>query len=330
MVVGFAPITGSNGEKLYPARDQGIEIGDLILQVDGQPVTTETDLATIVDSKGQSGLQFTISRRGKEMIVPITPVHCPETDRYRIGLYVRDGVVGVGTLTCYDPASGEYAALGHIIVDADTHQGIDVLKGKVVSASIQTVKPGRPGWPGEKIGVFDDQGTINGTITKNSSFGIFGQMDKAITNPLSKYTMEVGYAHQVKVGKAQIMTVVNGEDIETFDIEIEKVNSPRQNGKDMIIRVTDPRLLSLTGGIIQGMSGSPIIQDDRLVGAVTHVFLNDPQTGYGIYMDNILSEMDNSAQEEKKVSTNFTGFELPDIAAWTNLGCQNPYMYLQV
>ena len=330
MVVGFAPITGSNGEKVYPGREQGIEIGDLILQVDAQAVTSETDLAAIIDSKGPSGLQFTISRRGKEMVIPITPVHCPETDRYRIGLYVRDGVVGVGTLTFYDPANGQYAALGHIIVDADTHQGIDVLKGKVVSASIQTVKPGRPGWPGEKIGVFDDKGTINGNITKNSSFGIFGQMDKTITNPLSKYSMEVAYAHQVKVGQAQIMTVVNGEDIEKFDIEIEKVNSPRQNGKDMVIRVTDPRLLSLTGGIIQGMSGSPIIQDDRLVGAVTHVFLNDPQTGYGIYMDNILSEMDSPTPDGKKVSTIFTGIKLPYIAAGTNLGWQNLCMDTQV
>lgn len=330
MVVGFAPITGLGGDKLYPGREQGIEIGDLILQVDGQAVATETDLAAIIDTKGQSGLKFTINRRGKEMVIPITPVHCSETDRYRIGLYVRDGVVGVGTLTFWDPISGQYAALGHIIVDADTHQGIDVLKGKVVSASIQTVKPGRPGWPGEKIGVFDDKGNITGNITKNSPFGIFGQMDKEIDNPLSKYNMEVAYAHQVKIGKAQIMTVVNGEDIEKFDIEIEKVNSPRQNGKDMVIRVTDPRLLSLTGGIIQGMSGSPIIQDECLVGAVTHVFLNDPQTGYGIYMDNILSEMDKPTPTQKKVSTNFTGINLPYIAAGANLGCQNPHMFAQI
>jgi len=330
MVVGFAPITVANGDKLYPGREQGIEIGDLILQVDGQSVTAETDLAAIIDSKGQSPMQFTVNRRGKELIIPITPVHCSETDRYRIGLYVRDGVVGVGTLTFYDPASGQYAALGHIIVDADTHQGIDVLKGKIVSAAIQTVKPGRLGWPGEKIGVFDDKGTINGNITKNSPFGIFGQMDKEINNPLSKYNMEVAYAHQVKIGKAQIMTVVNGEDIEKFDIEIEKVNSPRQNGKDMVIRVTDQRLLSLTGGIVQGMSGSPIIQDDRLVGAVTHVFLNDPQTGYGIYMDNILSEMANLPPLEKKVSTIFAGNEPPNIAAGPKSECQNPQEYIQV
>jgi stage IV sporulation protein B len=118
------------------------------------------------------------------------------------------------------------------------------------------------------------------------------------------------------------MTVVNGEDIEKFDIEIEKVYTPRQNGKDMVIKVTDPRLLSLSGGIIQGMSGSPIIQDNRLVGAVTHVFLNDPQTGYGIFMDNILSEMPNPSSDTKKVSTNFTGMKLPKIACSSNFDPQ--------
>ncbi|MEA4923930.1 MAG: SpoIVB peptidase [Syntrophomonadaceae bacterium] len=324
MVVGFAPITNTNGDKLYPGREQGVEIGDLIMAVDSQPVSTETDLASIIDNKGQTPMQFTINRRGKEIVIPITPVHCAETDRYRIGLYVRDGVVGVGTLTFYDPASRQYAALGHIIVDADTHQGIDVAQGKIVSASIQTVKPGRPGWPGEKIGVFDEKGTINGNIIKNSTFGIFGQLDQEIKNPLEQFNLEVAYAHQVKPGKAQIMTVVNGEDIERFDIEITKVNSLRQNGKDMVIRVTDPRLLSLTGGIIQGMSGSPIIQDDRLVGAVTHVFLNDPQTGYGIYMDNILSEMANLPPAEKKVSTIFAEIDPPSLAAGVTLSCKTP------
>ena len=318
IVVGFAPIIGSNGDKLYPAKDQGIEIGDLILKVDGQTVSTENELAGAIDIKKQIGVQLTINRRGKNIVIPMKPVHCQETDRYRIGLYVRDGVVGVGTLTFWDPNSRQYAALGHIIVDADTKQGISVLKGKVMSASIQTVKPGRPGWPGEKIGIFNDKGAVMGNITKNSPYGIFGQMDKELNNPLSQYTMEVAYAHQVKKGKAQIMTVVNGEDIEKFDIEIEKVYSPRQNGKDMIIKVTDPRLLSLTGGIIQGMSGSPIIQDNRLVGAVTHVFLNDPQTGYGIFMDNILSEMPKSASDAKKVSTIFTGPKLADFSGLTN------------
>jgi stage IV sporulation protein B len=209
-------------------------------------------------------------------------------------LYVRDGVVGVGTMTFWDPQTQYYAALGHIIMDADTKQGINVLQGKVVSASIQTIKPGKPGLPGEKIGVFNESGAISGNIIKNSSYGIYGKTNARVTNPLSSLTTEVAYAHQVKTGRAQILTVINGEDIEKFDIEIQKVYPERQNGKGMVIRVTDSRLLSVTGGIIQGMSGSPIIQNNRIVGAVTHVFLNDPQSGYGVFMDNILSEMPQS------------------------------------
>jgi stage IV sporulation protein B len=282
--------------------------------MDGQPINDDAELATAIDRKGADGGTLTIMRHGKEMTVPVQGILCQETGRYRIGLYVRDGVVGVGTLTCWDPNTHRYAALGHIIVDADTHQGINVLQGRVVSASVETVKPGKPGLPGEKIGVFNDKGTIAGTIEKNSAYGIFGKIEPKVVNALSPYEMEVAYAHQVKPGSAEIWTVVNGEDIEKFAIEIEKVFAPRQIGKDMIIRVTDPRLLSLTGGIIQGMSGSPIVQEGHLAGAVTHVFLNDPATGYGIYMDNILYEMNSSNNISKKVSTIFPFLEMMNEA----------------
>ncbi|MGI5921335.1 MAG: SpoIVB peptidase [Syntrophomonadaceae bacterium] len=303
MVVGFAPVLDTDGTKRYPARDQGIQIGDLIFKVNGKSITTETDLARLIDQEKDNELVVSIKRRDKEINLPVKSVYCSETERYRIGLYVRDGVVGVGTLTFWDPDSSQYAALGHIIVDADTKQGIDVLKGKIVSASIQTIKPARPGFPGEKIGIFNDKGNINGNIIKNSFFGIYGKTSSAISNPLSRYVMEVGYSHQVKKGRAQIYTVVNGDAIEAFDIEIEKVYPQRQSGKGMVIRVTDPRLLSLTGGIVQGMSGSPIIQNNRIIGAVTHVFLNDPQRGYGIFMDNMLPELPGSQTARNKVST---------------------------
>lgn len=296
MVVGFAPVTQPDGGKKYPARDEGVEIGDLILKVNGQPVSSETDLANIIDQANHNIQKLTlqIKRHHKNINVEVKPVYCSETQRMRIGLFVRDGVVGVGTMTFWDPDTRQYAALGHIIIDADTKQGIDVLRGKIVSASIQTIRPGRPGKPGEKIGIFNEKGMIEGNINKNSSSGIFGKTAGEVTNPLFQYTMEVGYAHQIHTGAAKIYTVVNGDDIESFDIQIEKVYRDRQNGKGMVIRVTDPRLLSLTGGIVQGMSGSPIVQDNRIVGAVTHVFLNDPERGYGIFMDNMLSQLLNS------------------------------------
>jgi stage IV sporulation protein B len=303
MVVGFAPVVDNSGEKVYPARDEGMQIGDLILKVDGQGVSTENDLARIIDNHGEEEMVLTVQRREEVFEVPVEGYYCPETQRYRIGLYVRDGVVGVGTLTFWDPQTRQYAALGHVIIDADTRQGIQVLSGQIVSASVQTIKPGRPGRPGEKIGIFNSEGNIKGNITKNTSFGIFGLTDDEISNPLHRYSMEVGYAHQVKKGKAQIYTVINGEDIEAFDVVIEKVYPERQNGKGMVIRVTDERLLNVTGGIIQGMSGSPIIQNNRIIGAVTHVFLNDPQRGYGVFMDHMLSETTDEEVISSSVST---------------------------
>lgn len=291
MVVGYAPVRGVDGEKNYPAREQGVELGDLILQADGKNIGSEEDLArTIDEGKGQQ-INLTVKRKTETLNVPVRAKYCPETNRYRVGLYVRDGVVGVGTLSFWDPISKSFGALGHIILDADTKQGIDVLQGKIVSASIQSIKPGTPGHPGEKIGIFNNQGNVEGSINKNSFYGIYGTTNRDINNPLVESSLEVGYAHQVKVGPAQIYTVINGEEIEVFDINIEKLYPVGDNGKGMVIQVDDPRLLNLTGGIIQGMSGSPIIQDSRMIGAVTHVFLNDPTRGYGIYMDNMLSEV---------------------------------------
>jgi len=302
MVVGYAPVSDSEGKKAYPARDQGVEIGDIIYQVDGQPLHSESELARIIDEK--KSVLLGVKRGSKKLSITVRSTYCPETNRCRIGLYVRDGVVGVGTLTFWEPDSKIFAALGHVIIDADTKQQIDVLQGKIVSASIQGIKPGKPGQPGEKIGVFNGEGEIEGKIIKNSYSGIFGKTGDEITNPLALYTMEVAYAHQVSEGRAQILTVVNGDDIEEFDVVVEKVFPERQDGKSMIVRVVDQRLLNLTGGIIQGMSGSPIIQNGKIIGAITHVFLNDPTRGYGIFMDNMLSEIPSNLNPWPKVSTN--------------------------
>jgi len=307
MVVGFAPITEENGEKLYPARDSGVQIGDLIMKVDGERVSNENDLARIVDNTPNGRLLMDIKRQDRMLSLPIKTILCQETGRKRIGLFVRDGIAGVGTLTFWDPESNAYAALGHIIMDADTRKGVDVLKGKIVSASVQTLKMGHPGQPGEKIGVFNNSGPVAGSINSNTSYGIFGKTTVELRNPWYKYPLEVGYAHQVRTGHAEIYTVINGDQIERFSVVIEKLYPQRQNGKGMVIRIDDPRLISLTGGIIQGMSGSPIIQNNRIIGAVTHVFLNDPVHGYGIFMDNMLSEMERKVVGSKKLSTNFRG-----------------------
>ncbi|HWQ77120.1 MAG TPA: SpoIVB peptidase [Syntrophomonas sp.] len=303
MVVGFAPIVKTDGTKVYPAKDQGIEIGDLIMQINGESISSEDDLARVIDSYKDQALTIKLQRGGKTVTLPVKAEFCAETNRYRIGLYVRDGVVGVGTLTFMDSDTGQFAALGHVIMDADTKQDIKVLSGQVLSASIQMIKTGKPGNPGEKIGVFDEKGEISGKILKNTSCGIYGLLNSS-DSYADAPKIEVAYAHQVHTGKAQMLTVVNGNTIEKWDIQIEKVFPQRENGKGMIIKVTDPRLLSISGGIVQGMSGSPIIQDNKIIGAVTHVFLNDPTMGYGIFMDTMLSEMPSMASGEKKISTN--------------------------
>ncbi len=291
MVVGFAAITERNGQKICPAGEAGLEIGDRIVAVNEQPIASEDELSEVIHNTQGQAVRLEIVRNEEKMFFDLQPVFCPETNRFRIGLYVRDQVAGIGTLSFWDPITHAYAALGHIILDADTRQAIEVGEGQIVSAPVRSIQPGLPGSPGEKVGVFQEEGEINGNILKNSLCGIYGLNPSEIHNELNQNPMEVAYGRQVHVGKAEIFTVLEDEQIERFEVEIIRLYPGRTNGKNMLIKVTDPRLLNVTGGIIQGMSGSPIIQDGRLIGAVTHVLLNDPTRGYGVFMDHILENM---------------------------------------
>ncbi|MGE5422781.1 MAG: SpoIVB peptidase [Ignavibacteriales bacterium] len=304
MVVGFAPVVGNDLSKLYPAREGGIEIGDLIMKVNNRIVNSERDLADIVDSGGRRGVLVKLQIKRKEHLQEyfIKPNYCTDTGRYRIGLFVRDGVAGVGTLTFWDPTTMKFAALGHIIIDSDTKQPVAIRKGRIVTASVQVIQPGKPGRPGEKIGVFDRNGDISGSIERNSYYGIFGSIYRPVSNSLYTKPLPVAYAHQVKKGNAQMLTVVNGNQVEKFDIQIEKIFPYRHNGKGLVIRVTDPRLISLSGGIVQGMSGSPIIQNGHLIGAVTHVFLNNPERGYGIFMDTMIEALNSMPDSHRQIA----------------------------
>ncbi|MGE5381723.1 MAG: SpoIVB peptidase [Methylocystaceae bacterium] len=292
MVVGFANINNA-GNLVSPAKLAGLEPGDVINQVNGQKVKNENELAILIDQLGrqQKPITLTIKRQGSSRDILINPVYCPETARYRIGLYVRDGVAGVGTMSFVDPETGNYAALGHVILDADTRQQIEVGNGQLVEALVQSVQPGRPGRPGEKIGIFKMGSSLTGDVKSNTFFGVYGHLSRGIVNPLYPQPVEVAYGHQVQTGAAQILTVLGGDEIQQFDVVIEKVYPYRHTGKSMVIKIVDPRLLAVTGGIVQGMSGSPIIQNSRIIGAVTHVFLHDPQRGYGVFMDNMLNEI---------------------------------------
>jgi len=292
MVVGLAAIREPSGNKVNPAAKAGIMNGDIILRVNKRCVNSERQLRDEINRCGSKGLDLTleIKRADKIFNVVLQPVFCTETGRYRIGLCIRDSAAGVGTLTFYDPASKKYGALGHMITDMNTGRRIDLVDGSIVEAAVQGIHQGRRGRPGEKIGLFNGGG-LKGNIIKNTPFGIFGTLERLPVNPFYRQPLPVALSYQVKKGPAQILTVLQENKMERFNIEILQVMpQARPDGKGMVIRVTDPRLLQTTGGIIQGMSGSPIIQNGRLIGAVTHVFVNDPSRGYGVLAEWMIRE----------------------------------------
>ncbi len=291
MVVGISPVTDRDGKRSNPAAEAGIMVGDVILSINGEPARSDEQVREQVSGCGKKELLMELKRSNKIIKVNLKPVFCRETGRYRIGLYVRDGAAGVGTISFYHPGTGYYGALGHVINDADTSQKIELADGRVVSASVKAINPGRRGRPGEKVGMFTGRSDIVGNIEKNTRYGIFGELRKPLANPFYKEPLPVAMGYQIKKGPAEIMTVLNEDRVEKFTVEIQEVlnHSPR-DGKDLIIKITDQRLLERTGGIIQGMSGSPIIQNGMLVGAVTHVFINDPTRGYGVLAEWMLQE----------------------------------------
>ena len=292
LVVGQSPIF-VDGEAQNPAEEAGIQPGDVITSVGDTAVTHDDQLALLVNQLGEQhkSVILHIQRHNREMIKEITPIYCAESKSYRIGLLIRDNAGGVGTLTFVDPETMEYGALGHMISNNETQSKINILKGKLVTAQIQGIKKGTSGYPGEKIGRFVSNFSL-GTIEKNTTAGIFGVLTDENVLTESSYTQALPTAapNQIVLGPAQIFTAIDGNKVECFDVEIEKVMPAHKDGKGLVVRVTDPVLLEKTGGIVQGMSGSPIIQNGRIIGAVTHVFINDPTRGYGILIHDMLQE----------------------------------------
>lgn len=296
-VVGHSPVIQKDGTAIYPARDAGIEIGDFVVEINNQKINTDEEISQIINELGAENEELDIEyiRAGKEREAEVKPLYCSDSQSYRIGLYVRDNTAGVGTLTFFDPESNIFGALGHQITQIDygntENQDADNnSKGRVVRADIQGIKIGQKGAPGEKMGVFVGS-QWEGNITENTTFGIFGNLEEDLSNPYFKQTLPAALASQVQVGPAEIYTVLEGEKIEKFSIRIVKIlPNYHSSGKGMIIEVTDPQLLAKTGGIIQGMSGSPIVQNGYIVGAVTHVFINDPTKGYACFAQWMLEE----------------------------------------
>ncbi|MFO7273573.1 MAG: SpoIVB peptidase [Symbiobacteriaceae bacterium] len=292
-IVGFASVVDEEGHTQQPGRAAGLQIGDTILAIDGRPVRDEDHAVHLFQEAGRRGREITLTiRRGDERLERrVKPVREKESGRWRVGLYIRDGASGVGTLTFYHPPTRTFGALGHVIAEGESRRPFRFTEGQVTAAEVVRVQKGKRAAPGEKITSHPDTGSRLGVIEKNTPFGIFGRLHSPLKNPLYAEPLPVAMASQVKEGPAEILTVVDGQKIDRFAVEIVRlIRQPTAEGKNMIVQVTDPRLLEATGGIVQGMSGSPIIQDGRVVGAVTHVFVNDPTRGYGVLIEWMLQE----------------------------------------
>ena len=260
------------------AEAAGLKKGDVILAVDGAEVHTAEGLRRSLDDE----IVLTVLRKGKQSEVPARPKETAEG--HRLGAYIRDSMAGIGTVTYCDPETGDFGALGHGVNDADTRELLPLEAGVVVPSSVSEIKRGQAGEPGELKGIFDVR-QILGAVEENTDEGIFGTMK----TPLQGKPLPVAEPFEVKPGAASILSNIHGREVQTYSVEILKIYSgDRERGRNMLLQVTDPELLQQTGGIVQGMSGSPIIQDGKLVGAVTHVLVNDPTRGYGIFIENML------------------------------------------
>jgi stage IV sporulation protein B len=300
LVVGHHLID-SGEEKLSPGEKAGIKVGDVILEINNQKVKKVDDIASIVDEGKGNPIEMKVKRNEKIFNVKLEPKLDKKDNKFRIGLYIRDSAAGIGTMTFYDPKSKKYGALGHVISDMDTRKPIQIHDGQLIPSNVTSIDKGSNGIPGEKNAEFSLNDKAIGSITKNSPFGIFGKLKSDIKNNVMDEPIPIALSHQVKEGPAQILTVVEGQKVEAFDVEIiSSVPQKHPETKGMIVKITDPKLLEKTGGIVQGMSGSPIIQDGKLVGAVTHVFVNDSTSGYGVHIEWMLQEAGIDIYKEQK------------------------------
>lgn len=295
LVVGLEDVATAMG-RMNPAASAGVCVGDVIVAVDGQTVSDSRTLGKRIAACEGGRVTLRLRRDGVEFDATFTPVRPVGEGGYRAGMWVRDSAAGVGTLTFYDPATGVFAGLGHGVYDVDTGEEMPMATGEVVPARIFGIKKGAAGTPGEVKGAFEP-GTL-GVLARNGSDGLYGNLT---VYPTGTVSLPVAHRQQVEEGTAQILTTVDGTTPRYYDVTIQRVRyGGAGDGRHMVVQVTDPELLALTGGIVQGMSGSPIIQNGRLVGAVTHVLVDDPTRGYGIFAEQMLETAQRIATTPQK------------------------------
>lgn len=273
-------------KSLCPAKDAGVCKGDKILSINGERVKSNNDVTAAISKSGGKPLNLTLQKSGgATKNVCVNPVKDYLDGEWKIGILVRDSSAGIGTITFYEPQSKSFAGLGHAVCDSSLDEPISLTSGEVVIAEIDSVTPSKKGSPGQLNGHFQSDKCV-GEIYKNDETGVYGTLSDVKSNSEG---VDIALKQQIKTGKATILTTLSGTQAQEYEIEIERISlSTDRVTKNMVIRVTDSRLLKETGGIVQGMSGSPILQNGKLVGAVTHVFVNDCTRGYGIFAENML------------------------------------------
>ncbi len=286
LVLGTGYVNKDTNEVCQPSKGV-LKTGDLITHVNGEKITQKEELIEIVESSTGS-LNISIVRNGETLQETLTPIISTEDGKQKIGAWVRDCTQGIGTLTYYNPQTKGFGALGHGVYDIDTKSLLSIKDGKITETIISGIKKGEKGIPGELSGETDDTKVI-GEIYQNTECGLYGKIYSENVDFTEQEALPIATKENIKEGKAYILTNISGNKVEKYEINIESIDINTSNpSKCMIIRITDEKLLSQTGGIIQGMSGSPIIQDNHIIGAVTHVFVNDPTKGYGIFIENML------------------------------------------
>ena len=275
---------GENGS-VSPAKDAGLQKGDLVTLINGTEITDNYGFVSAIENCNGESIELTVLRQNEQLTLSVLPQKCKSTGKYRCGAWVKDSTVGIGTMTYYDPQTGVYGALGHSVCDAQSGEMLPIAGGQIVDAYVWNIKKGESGTAGELGGSLQEE--VIGSIEKNCQSGIYGFLYE---EPLCAGEYPVAWATEVKAGPAEIMLSLDGEKIENYAVNIKRINADyNAQIKNMVIEITDEELLEKTGGIVQGMSGSPIVQNGMLVGAVTHVLVNDPTQGYGIFIENMLN-----------------------------------------
>lgn len=293
LVVGISEIKGEDNKTYKPYEEAGIEQGDSIIKINDEKIESTEDLLECVGKTNGKTMSMTYIKGGEEVEKTITPVKTSK-NTYKLGIWVRDAGAGVGTLSFYDETTNTIASLGHGIQDVDTEEMLDISSGEFVTAEIVNVKKGEENNPGRIEGTIEDSKNL-GTVYSNTRFGVYGKINnKSELNIDTSKAIKVALRNEIKEGDAKIICTLEDGKKEEYNVRIQKIfKNNNENNKSMIVKVTDERLLEKTGGIIQGMSGSPIIQNGKMIGALTHVLVSDPTMGYGVFADLMLKEIKN-------------------------------------